>query len=66
MNKLLTKAEYDKLDARSQGYAQYMQGALRGSELKDLTNPYPEHSVDHQEWRVGQIMAVLHVQDDDD
>jgi hypothetical protein len=66
MDKLLTKKEYDKLTPRQQGYIHYVQEAQTGSELRGLSNPYPEGTKKYQDWDEGQMAAVLDVQDEED
>jgi hypothetical protein len=65
-NKLLTKAEYDKLKPYQQGYIHYMQEAHPGSELAGLPNPYSRDSKEHSQWDEGQMAAMLDVQDQED
>lgn len=61
--KLVTKAEWDKFTPRDQGYSLYWQGNLPGSELKDVTCPYPTGSKEQKEFDAGELMAILDVQD---
>ena len=64
--KLLTKAQWDKLSPRAQGYACYFQGSFPGSELKDLTCPYPNGSKDAKEFAAGEFTAMLDAQDSEE
>lgn len=61
--KLMTKAEWDELSPRNQGFALYWQGALPGSELKDLTCPYANGSSEQKEFAAGEFTAVIYAQD---
>jgi hypothetical protein len=63
---LFTRAVYDKMTPRQQGYTQYMEGEWPGSELKDLANPYEEGTGDAAEWMLGQQMGVLAAQDSEE
>lgn len=64
--RLYTKAEYDQMSPVTQGFWQYMDGDWPGSELKGLTNPYPEGTADHQEWERGQALGVQAAQDSEE
>jgi hypothetical protein len=63
---LITKAEYDTLSPRTQGFIQYWQGGRPGSELKGLTNPYAAISKEHKDWDAGQANAVQEAQDSEE
>lgn len=64
---LITRAEYEKLPPRSQGYAVYMQAMHDGSELRSIEeNPYPAGSSEHKEWDEGQMIGVLEAQDSEE
>ena len=63
---IISADEYRAMDARQQGFWQYMQGALSGSELKNIKNHYPVGSTQFRQWNEGQQEAVLFVQDWDD
>ena len=58
--RLITKAEYDKLTPRQQGYIQYMQGEWPGSKLKYCHNSYPEGSAEYLSFIAGQMDGVWH------
>ena len=62
---LITKAEWDRLTPKQQGYAQYMQGAWPGSELKRLKNPYKRGTDEYDQYKRGQAVAVQDAQDSD-
>lgn len=64
--RLITKAEYDALPPRSQGYAQYWEGAKPGSELKVEVNPYSAGSHEYYEWQRGQQLACQDAQDSEE
>lgn len=63
--KLISLAEYKKLDPYQKGYASYMQAALPDSEISDV-NPYRPRTADYHNFQRGQNAAVLEVQDLDD
>ena len=44
-------------------YACYIQGALPGSELKDLTCPYPNGSKEAKEFAAGEFTAMMDAQE---
>lgn len=65
--KLLTLAEYRKLDPKAQGYAVYMQAEWPKSELKShQRNPYQIGSRESDLWLQGQNIAVLEAQDSEE
>jgi hypothetical protein len=64
--KLITKAEWDKLSAKSRGYACYCQGSLPGSELKDLECPYPMGTQEARDFASGEFEAMMEAQDAED
>jgi hypothetical protein len=64
--KLLTKAEWDKLTPIAQGYELYLQGAHPGSELKDVTCPYPQGSQEAREFAAGEFTAMMDAQDSEE
>jgi hypothetical protein len=64
--KLITLAEFLKMDPRQQGYALYMQEELPGSELKGWECPYPAGSAARKEFDMGGQLAVLAVQDSEE
>jgi len=64
--KLITKAEWDKLSPKSQGYACYMQGNLPCSELKDIHSPYPIDSREAKEFAAGEFTAMMDAQDSEE
>jgi len=59
----VTKAEYDKLTPRQQGYVVYMQAAHPHSELKHVENHYPLYSKQWKEYEEGAVKACLEAQD---
>lgn len=61
--KLFTKADWDRMSPKSQGYVLYLQAALPDSELKGVTNPYFSHTKQHKDFCEGELQAVLEVQD---
>jgi DNA-directed RNA polymerase subunit RPC12/RpoP len=61
--RLISREEWKALSAFSQGYALYMQGSWRTSELKGETNPYAEDSPKWIKFQQGQQRAVLDAQD---
>jgi len=61
--KFVTRAEWDKMSPKSQGYVAYLQAELPGSELKGLVNPYFVHSKQYKDFCEGERMAVMEVQD---
>ena len=64
--KLITKATWDKLSPKSQGYVAYWQGSFPGSELKDVTCPYPARSKEGKEYAAGEFTAMLDAQDSEE
>jgi hypothetical protein len=64
--KLITKTEWDKLSPKDQGYACYMQGALPGSELKDVTCPYPMGTQEARDFASGELNAMMDTQDSEE
>lgn len=63
---LVTKKAYDVMTPTAQGFVQYMEGDWPGSELKDLTNPYPENSERYHEWNHGQALGAQQAQDSEE
>lgn len=63
---LMTKKQWKAAGPRTQGYILYMQAELPGSELAGLSNPYREGTEQYEEFRKGEMAAVLEVQDFDD
>jgi hypothetical protein len=63
---LITRKEYDRLDAYQRGYAVYWQGDLPGSELKDMSNRYPVNTKSWSEFERGQMQAMLDAQDSEE
>jgi len=61
--KLITKAEWDKLSAKSRGYTCYCQGSLPGSELKELTCPYPARTKEAKDFAAGEFEAMMEEQE---
>lgn len=61
--KLTTAEEYGKMPPLQQGYVHYMQAAWPGSELAELSNPYPVSTPAYEEWLNGQQRAILEVID---
>ncbi len=61
--RLYTKAEFEQMTPRSQGYIQYMQGELPGSELKGVRNPYRRNSMEWLMWQEGAQQACAEAQD---
>jgi len=61
--KLITLEEYEKMPPKAQGFINYMQADLPGSQLKGLHNPYPDGTTEANLWDEGQMMACLNVQD---
>lgn len=61
--KLVTKQQWDKMSPTMQGYTNYLQGELPGSELKGLTNPYFSNSQESCAFEDGEREAILEVQD---
>lgn len=64
--KLTTLKTYETMPPMQQGYVHYMQSAWPGSELAELSNPYPVSTPEHEEWLNGQQRAMLEVQDGED
>lgn len=64
--KLVTLAEWRKLQPREQGYVLYMQANWPGSELAGQTCPYRAGSPEHEQWRRGEHAAVLVAQDSEE
>lgn len=64
--KLITKRAWEELTPRSQGYVTYMQSAHPGSELKDVTCPYPIGSNSAKEYAAGEFDAMISVQDSEE
>ncbi len=60
--KLITKAEWDNLRPRTQGYLSFWQRGLPGSELKNVTCPYPIGSKEAKEYANGEFEGVMEVQ----
>ncbi len=65
-DRLVTKAEYDALSPRSQGYIAYWQGDRAGSELHGLKNPYAAGTPAHEAWNFGQTVATQNAQDSEE
>lgn len=63
---LITKAEYETMRPRSQGYTVGWEGQHPESELHGLTNPYADGSVAHAEWLRGFNNAMLDAQEGDE
>ena len=64
---LVTLKQFEQFSAKAKGYISYMQGNLPGSELKEHQgNPYLEHTKEHAWFEMGQRMAILEAQDDED
>lgn len=63
---MITRKEYDKLNAFNRGYAVYWQAELPGSELAGLRNPYPINSRSWGEFERGQLQACLDAQDSEE
>ena len=63
---LITRAEYDKMPPYRQGFVVYMYGEWPGSELKGLTNPYPEGSTKADLWDRGNFQAMMAAQDSEE
>lgn len=61
--KLITKEQWDKMSPRSRGYIAYWQGNLPGSELKDVTCPYPVGTQGQKDYAAGEFTAMLDAQD---
>jgi len=66
VKRLISRAEYDALNAFSQGYAVYWEGDQPGSELHGLTNPYAAGTPEHDEWNRGQVLATQNAQDSEE
>jgi hypothetical protein len=64
--KLITKAEWEEMEPRSQGYVLYMQSEHPGSELKGLGNYHPEDSESALLFAEGERIAVLEAQDSEE
>lgn len=62
MTALISKAEYDALAPRTQGYVCYMQAALTGSEIPDRC-PYRNGTKNALAWQHGLTAAMLAVQE---
>lgn len=61
--KLITKAQWEKMAPRTRGYIVYWQTNLPGSELKDVTCPYPAGSKEAKEFAAGEFAAMMDAQD---
>lgn len=61
--RLTTRAEWDTFSAKVKGYVVYCQGALPGSELKDLKCPYALGSSEAKEYAEGEFTAMMDSQD---
>lgn len=57
----LTAEQYQNLGPWQQGWASYMQGAWNKN-IPDA-NPYKVSTPPHEEWKAGNQMAMLDVQD---
>ena len=64
--KLVTKAQWDKMAPRTQGYVNYCQAMLPGSELKDVACPYPKGSQEAKDYAAGEFTAMLDAQDSEE
>lgn len=65
--KHVTLEEYKNLAPYEQGYIAYIQAYHPGSELKgNDENPYPKETGAHQQWKHGNVDAMMFVQDCDD
>lgn len=64
--RLTTLAEWRDLDPRSQGYVLYMEAEHTGSELKGQKCPYNTFSAAYQQFKAGQLAAVLQAQDSEE
>jgi hypothetical protein len=64
--KLITKAEWDQMEPRAQGYVLYMESEHPGSELKGLGNPYNQGSRMADLFNEGERVAVLEAQDSEE
>lgn len=65
MSEEVTAAEFANLAPRGRGYHVYMAGArLDQPNIPNEKNPYTKGSRAHQEWDLGQRIAVLEAQDD--
>lgn len=59
--KALTRAEYDKLPPRAQGYASYMQAAWNAEVPEDC--PYQRGTDEQEEWSFGNGCAAIDAQE---
>jgi hypothetical protein len=65
--KLLTMAEYEKLDAFNKGYASYWFSSWPGSEIpSEEVNPFPEGSADFKDFQRGINAAIIAAQDSEE
>ena len=63
---LVTRAEFEKLPPRTQGYVHYMQAAWPKSELRGVKCPYEPGTTEYLHWQGGEYAAMLEAQDGDD
>ena len=63
---LITKAEWDQMEPRAQGYVIYMQADHPGSELKGLSNPYDQGTRMAELFAEGERIAMLEAQDSEE
>lgn len=61
---LITKSQWDKLLPYSQGFLSYTQGSFPGSELKELTCPYPARTKEAKDFAAGEFEAMMEAQGD--
>ena len=64
--KLVTKAQWEKMSARTRGYLGYMQGNFPGSELHGITCPYPKGSQEAKDYAAGEFAAMMDAQDSEE
>ncbi len=64
-DKLVTRAEWDRLPAIAQGFVCYMQAKRPGSELSEVckTCPYPEGSEERKQFQRGEFEGIDLCQD---
>jgi len=63
---LVTRAEWERLPARSRGYVAYWQGGVRGSQIAGVGNPFAPGSREYGEYAAGEAQAVLDAQDSEE
>lgn len=62
-DRLITRRQWNRLDAYRKGAAVYLQAELPGSPLKGLTNPFPRDSRAWLRYQQGATAAAIAAQD---